>query len=40
MSFSHFGELWPRGGSPEAYEGAIWWDMRPADAVVYGVVDS
>jgi len=25
-SFSHFGELWPRG--------AVWWDLRLADALV------
>jgi len=28
MSFSHFGELWPRGGS-------LRWDMRFADAFIF-----
>jgi len=41
LSFSHFGDLWPRGGSPKslkANEGSIWWDMRLADALVVCVV--
>jgi len=57
ISCSHFGELWPRGGSPEDYGptnltwenfaerlggqselGAVWWDLRLADAVVFHAV--